>query len=491
MANPNDGRPIAAYDQLLADVSSCPIPAGLGWDSNLYPVTIGYRDLGNGMRKGVVSGYTPFDTTVGTPYYQCRNGNQYYTDFGTGNDTTGDGSLGNPYKTRDKAINVANAAGQPCTVWFNAATRMGRVGAGSTWTVAATVPVAYVMRNGTGVIGTFASYTYVADGTYSWAYRISGGRSSVASIYDRTQFDRFGNFKPLVQVASAAAMSRIPGSWFMDTGSSPQSPVIHMYDESAPSDTNCLVLVAETAGQMLDKTFGTSPQHVFFDTDTVSDGWEVWGSRIKFFGSAYGASAKIAALRRVASRYCGYYNSDNMNAIGFDNWWGLGWMEDCYVGHAAFDSYNFHNTLGTKPCNILTLNCKADDSGWVLGNAVGAYNIGSQNHHTSHDDGIAGIDVAGDYSFARGGSIRNIGTSKVLFHGTRTRGDRGDTEAGGTAFPTEIGLPSGTPSIWLSECEIEPTGGGFSLNNTTGTLLTRNMPYTKGRISGTIGSWTS
>lgn len=485
-------RQINSYKQLRNYVSSCPLPAGLGWDYASYPVNIGYRDLGNGVRKGVVTGYTPFDTTVGTPYYQCRNGTQIYINFSTGNDTTGDGSLGNPYKTPDKAITQANAAGNPATLWYDGGSRWGRVGAGSTRSVTATVPIANIARNGTVIMGTFANYTYVADGTYAWCYRISGGRSSVAGVYDKTQFDRFGNFKMLTQVASAAICSRVPGSWFMDSGASPASPLIHMFDESAPVDATCMVLVAESAGQMLDRTFGAAPQHVFYDTDTVGDGWEIWGSRIKVFGSAYGASAKIAAFRRVASKYCGYYLADNMNAIGFDNWWGLAWLEECYVGHAAFDSYNFHNTLATKPTSVMTLNCKADDSGWVLGSTVGAYGIGSQNHYTFHEDLITGIDVAGDFNFARGGSVRNIGTSKVLMHGSRVRGDRGDLEAGGTAFPQEIGTVAATSAqIFLSEVQLEPTAGGFAIYNGSGSgnISLRNMPDFRGRVFGTLGTW--
>jgi hypothetical protein len=475
-------RALSGADFANNDISLCPIPAGLGWDSASYPVVLGYRDLGGGNRKGFVTGYTPFDGTAGTPYYQCRNGNQYYVDPAAGNDSTGAGTLANPYKTRDKAVTINNAISNPApaaTFWVKASAQITRT-TGGVWAVVPTGPAAFVAWGGTVITGAFDNYTFAADSTYAWIFRAA--RTLVAGVYDRFRFDRFGNFNSYIQVASLAACSRIPGSWFQDTS----DVVVHPVDEVLPTSASILVCVQSTGNNSgMEWTYGSAPQHVFFDRDTVADGWEIRGYRLKIFAGAYGSAPTIMAKRGVSVKYAAFTAADTINGIQSDNWWGIDWNEECYVGKVGYDAYNRHNTLNAKPSFNLNLNCRADEPG-----ASAINSVGSQNGETMHENCI-GISVASDLNYARGGTIRNINTTKFLSHGSRIRGDRGDKELGGMGT-IEVQTQD-TAQIWLSECDIQPGTNGFALDgsNAVNAIQLRNMPSMRGRMNGTIGTWTS
>lgn len=481
------GRLFNALDLSSNDISYCPLPAAMGWDSNSYPITIGYREIGGGQRKGVVTGYTPFDTAAGTPYYNVRNGDQIVWDPTAGNDTTGAGTVGNPYKTRDKAVQVMNANGRPATLICNNNGQIKRTNGGN-WTTIPTQDHCYLARGGNVITGGFDDFTWTADtvGPYNWCFRAT--RTAVQCVYDKTRFDRFGLFVPYRQVSSLAIMSRVPGSWFQDT----TEVVVHPFDELTPSTVpTAIMVVVGTAGSGsgMVMNFGSSPVHTFFDGESAGDSWEVRGYAIKQYCSAYGSAPKIMAKRRVSVKYAGQLSTTEANGIGVDNWWGLSWNEDCFVAASGDDNINRHNTLLTKPHMALDLNCRAVDPGYR-----GITSVGSQNNWTNHD-GVVAIDVAGEYEYSRGGNSRHALGSMSLMHGSSLRGDRGDIDIpGSSANPQEVGLAAGdtTSKIWLSEVNLLPNAGGYAIDSSgSNPILLRNMSNLKGRVKGTIGTWVS
>ncbi len=457
-----------------ARASEVALPSALGWGTGLYPITkVGYCDLGAGTRQGYAAGYSPWTSAE---YLACRAGTQVYISA-TGSDSSGAGTIGSPYLTANKAIQVANAAGQPATIWFAAGTYTRSAGGGFInapgATTLPTVPLCLMAYNGIVKFGCNDTYTWVADATYTNTYKIT--RSSAGSVYNPFLRDRFGNAVMYTKAASAAACNARPGSWYTDN----VTVYVNPFDGAAVTDATASVYLTSDTFAI---NWGSAPQHFFVDSNDEASAWDIMGSRVKMFGTAYAASPKILAMRRVSARYASSTSSDYWNGFGFDNWWGLIWLEGCYAGRASADCFNFHNTLGTQPLYVVTLNCRGVDTG--------VFGAGSNNGLTLHEN-VIGIDVAGRYEFNQGGTLRNINTSKCLAHGSTFMSDRGDLYlSGGTVPPTEVGTLN-TAQIWLSECVVSPSGPtSYGINvGTGGAVYVRNMPTLGGRIFGSVSTW--
>lgn len=466
-------RGLAAIAGRPYRVSEVAPPSALGWDTSLYPVSkVGYYEVGPGLRKGYVSGYSPWTSAE---YLACRAGTQIYISP-TGSDGSGAGTIGSPYSTANKAIQVANAAGQPATIWFAAGTYTRSAGGGFInapgATTLPTVPLCLMAYNGIVKFGCNDTYTWTADATYTNTYKIT--RSSAGSVYNPFLRDRFGNAVMYTKAASAAACNARPGSWYTDN----VTVYVNPFDGAAVTDATASVYLTSDTFAI---NWGTAPQHFFVDSNDEASAWDIMGSRVKMFGTAYAASPKILAMRRVSARYASSTSSDYWNGFGFDNWWGLIWLEGCYAGRASADCFNFHNTLGTQPLYAVTLNCRGVD--------CGVFGSGSNNGLTLHEN-VIGIDVAGFYDYNMGGTLRNINTTKVMAHGSVFARDRGDLHVGGSVQPTEVGTLD-TAQIWLSECSLDPAGPeSYAISSPTGTVYLRNMPnYFKGSVSGNVSSW--
>ncbi|MFG1370683.1 hypothetical protein V5F32_00740 [Xanthobacter oligotrophicus] len=457
-----------------ARTSEVTLPAGLGWGASPYPITgVGYRNVA-GVRKGYVSGYSPW---AAAEYQSTRNGPQIYMSL-TGSDSTGAGTSGSPYATPSKAITVANAGGQPATVWVPGNLYQRNANGGWLGAVMPTVPICFMAYGGIVQMGSIDNYTWTVNGTYSNVHQTA--RSNAASVYDPSQRDRFGNAVMYRQVTSLARCAAIPGSWYTDN----VTVYVNPFDDTAVTNYNASIYIK---GDTWDFAFGANPQHLFFDAADEISSWDMRGCRIRVRGSAYGAAPKTVAMRRVSCRYGGFSTTDYWNAFGTDNWWGLVWFEECYGARAAVDCFNFHNTLATKPLFAVTLNCTGRDPG-----VFGAISSGSNNGWTSHEN-VIGLDVAGDYEYCQGRTLATIGTTKTVAHGSRFAKDRGDfylPGGVGTNQPTEVATLD-TAQIWLSECELSPDApNAYAINAGGGTsIFLRNMPGVRGRVSGNVGTW--
>jgi len=448
-------------------VSHCPLPGGLGWDAN-YPVSPSYRILDGGIRKGAAD-YTPFSGSQGTSYYQCRNGKLIW--YGpTGNDTTGNGTLGNPYKTPSKAVQVANANGTPATI-YTLAGEYDRSTYGALNVTLPTVPICFLASGGVVQTGAYdKSYTWTADATYSWLY--STGRSAVYAVYNIAKRDRFGNYVQLTKCASLAACSRIPGSWYTDG----TTVWVHFDDESAVTNSTVRLYVTTP---MCTFSFGAAPKDLFFDRETSNDAWLLEGGNFFAQASAYDTVDHIVAVRGMTCKYGPNGGATSFNNFATDNWRGLQWFEECYSANASADSFGFHNTLNSQQSLGVLLNCKARNAG--------VFGTGSNNHSTCHEN-FKGISIACDWEYAQGGTLRNINTTKWLDHGSKIRLDRGDLAVGGTLQPTECQVDN-TAELWLNETIVEAGPNGYAFNATTGAIHLRNMADWIGRTNGTVDTW--
>ncbi|MFG1306751.1 hypothetical protein V5F34_21735 [Xanthobacter autotrophicus] len=464
---------VQAVSDSLRDSSLCLVPAGLGWDASSYPISlVSYRDMG-GVRVGSISGYSPW---ASAEYLSCRGGTQIYVSA-TGSDSSGAGTIGSPYLTVNKAIQIANAAGQPATIWLSAGAYFrnasgGYINAPGSTTLP-TVPFCLMAYGGIVQYGCIDNYTFVADTTYTNTHKIA--RSSAGAVYNPSLRDSFGNAVMYTKAVSAAACNARPGSWYTDG----TSVYVNSFDGSAVTNATASVYLTSDTFAI---NWGSAPQHFFMDVADDGSSWDLLGSRVKIIASAYGASPKIIAMRRVSTRYASSVSADAWNGFGFDNWWGLIWLESCYAGRASADCINFHNTLNAQPLYAVTLNCQGVDAG--------VFGSGSNNGLTLHEN-VIGIDVAGRYRYNQGGTLRNINTSKMLAHGSTFSDDRGDLYiSGGLVPPTEVGTLN-TAQIWLSECTLSPgSDTAYAINiGSGGAVFLRNMPTVRGRVSGSIGTW--
>lgn len=470
---------LADWMAFLRQTAMCEVPEGLGWDHDNYPIErVGYRELGGGQRKGVVEGYTPFSTEAGTPYHDIRNGREIYVDGLTGSDSSGTGTLSNPYKFQDKAIREANAGGQPTTIWYKARYGITR-GNGGQVPTAPTVPICHLLYGGTHNIGNFDTIIYTAAADFPGCYQMTGVNTS--GLYDRNRFDEFGLFKEYAQLPSGAACQRTAGSLWYDVAGN--RTVFNTFDGAPPTDSSVLRTIDFGGAVMFDKSYAY-PVHTFWDTETEGDRWEIWGNRLALRANAYASTPQIGAIRRVNVKYASFRNSDARNGIACNNWNGLFWVEDCYVGGAGYDSLNGHNTLNTEACSFLSLNCKADKCG-----VVGPADVASQNHWAIHEN-IVGMDIAGDYDYARGGTLR-LGASRALFAGTRARRDRGDLNVIQTTGNPGTEVFVGTGGIaYLFGCDLQPMAGGSAiLCRDVGGVRLRAMPALRGRVIGLPTEW--
>ena len=396
----------------------------------------------------------------------------------TGSDGSGAGTQGSPYATILKGIQTANANNRPATIWVPGNTYQRNANGGWFGGTMPTVPICLMAYGGNVQMGSIDNYTWTVNGTYSNVFQTA--RSNAASVYDPSQRDRFGNAVMYREVSSLARCAAIPGSMYTDN----VNVYVNPFGSQTISNANARIFLKTDTWAL---NFGTNPQHFFMDVADENSSWDLMGCRVRILATAYGAAPKTIALRRVACRYGGFSISDYWNAFGIDNWWGLAWLEECYAARAAIDSFNFHNTLNTKPLHALTLNCTGRDAG-----VFGDVSNGSNNHLTLHEN-VIGIDVAGNHEYAQGGTLRNIGTTRLLAHGSRFAADRGDLHLPvgvGTLPPTEV-CTADSAQIWLSECDIEAAGPmGFALNaQSPGAIYLRNMPGARGRVSGNIGTW--
>lgn len=373
----------------------------------------------------------------------------YYIDVATGNDSTGNGSQGNKFKSIWKGVEAANAANVPTKLIITAGTYprannpvFGHTGASDAFP---TVDIAYVSVGGRVVTGNFDQYaTPSLDGTYTNCYSFSlANADRVVNLTGRTTE---GLFPELVNVATPARCNITPGSWNLTTG----TIYLNRADGAAVTNSNTRIYRGAI-------TFAvTSPVNLFFGGTDQGDGFDFEGSNsgavLSLTFTSLPAARRAIVLSGCTARYGGAVGA-NVNGMSGSRIHGVLALFNCDASANANDGFNFHNASGiSSVMRGMTVNCTGYDNG--RGNQ-------SQNGWTSHED-VIGLDVAGYYAGNRGGTVRSIDTAKALLAGTFVADDLGDIASGGSLRPTAFRV-DGTAEYWLWRSKISMAAAGYGL----------------------------
>lgn len=335
----------------------------------------------------------------------------------------------------EKAILVANASGVATRImvktgYYNR--QQGFSGAGGS--TQPSVPIAAFAYAGRAVCVAADAHSWTADTTYSWVSTTT--RAGALRVIDLGARDRLGHYPDLAKVASAAIVSRTPGSWAL-VGS---TVIVNRADGAAPSEANTRVFMTVAN---LRHTFAAQIS-LFLGGETEADGFDLEGGYLSgasggCLALAYNAASGLPAAKVLVAavgatfRYSGGVGGNENNAVGVLALHGLLAFERCDASKATADGFNIHNqsgaaAFGAQPA-LLTVNCTGYDNG--RGQST------SNNGWTLHED-CRGVDIAGRYALARGSTVHIIGDSRALLVGTTAELSVGDVVNGGATGPCEF-----------------------------------------------------
>lgn len=340
------------------------------------------------------------------PFTVYENGRVYYTDLNfdaikpsgltyyvskAGNDTTGDGSSGNPYRTLTKAYTQG------------AVVIMVRAGIYDRSDLTASLnpnrSIMIVSADGAGK----AVISRIQAGTLVWTQQSSPNTdvySTPAIASARTVLDMnyaySGEYlmdgttplpQPYTNVADIAACQALPASWVIVGG----VMYVHTFDNRAP-DTNVKVLRVEA-----------NLQPATADTTFCLDGMEMWGDdSVRFIVTAPSTNS-VLLCRNTAARYGGVNLANAFRANGINFSYAINCECTDYLGNG--DGFNYHGDSGNGvSVNFLEWDCKS--------RRIGVSTQSNNNATTSHEN-CAGIRLNGRYELSWGpvsADVKAVGT---------------------------------------------------------------------------------
>lgn len=436
---------------------ACSIPEALAWDAETVLAPSLQHIFGSVSGSAGVTAEEVFglrSVALSAPSAT------YYVNYSTGNDTNGGLSAGAAVKSIWKAVALANAGGVPSKIVVAAGAypRSWMPGNGTT----PTVDVALVASGGRVVTGTWDTIGTLSVGatytqTYVWTL------TNVERVVDRSRLDRFGDYIDLVRVESAPICNATPNSWYTDG----TTLYIHRLDGAQPTDSNSRVFRAVAQSPLA--ISGGSPKSMF------CEGFDFEGGgycSVSAQCTALPKSPLVLVLKNCSMKYAGGALNTGGCALLANSWHGVVGMFDCHCSKALRDGYNFHNTSAAGASTFaLLVNCTATD--------CGSYGQTSCNALTLHEDCI-GIDIAGRYESCRGGTIRNIGTSKCLLLGTEIRGDTGDWTA---TIPTAVRVTD-TAQVWAQSVAVHMPSATVNWQADAGAKIYRRNCAIRGADAG-------
>ena len=317
----------------------------------------------------------------------------------SGNDTTGDGSESTPYKTPQKCITEgATVVNMKAGDYFRSD--------GLDVSFASSSDVALVAVDGPGTVflsravkGDSLSWTDEGSDTYS------ATRANVRTVLDR---DEAGHATktltdgvtpvpvPADEVADLAATQADNGHAWAQVST---TLYVQTHDQREP-DEDVIIILIEELTEFLDDNI------TFY-----ADGIEWWGDQPVFFDFNIVNTALFVGID------CGYrYSGD------FDNFYVDGCdrvrLLRCKTSHqlSSDDGFNYErNSVNPTRCTFLEVDCE----GFANGDST------NDNGSTSHDFGVYGIRVNGDYSSNPGPGVADSSGARVINYGV-TADDNGN-----------------------------------------------------------------
>jgi hypothetical protein len=355
-----------------------------------------------------------------------------YVNLASGNDTTGTGLAGAPYKTVKKALAIATAAAETAiqiTVVTNGADvlfQRDTVVTGDTEFNASTI----VTISGKRIYLTpddTSKRLYVATSQQGLTWSLAAGqtvtyqatRSNISNVVDMSQKDAFGIPTGYAKQASIASVEATAGSWFESGG----IVYVHTLAGAAPVNGTHLVEVSLNTFQA---ELGTSGE--LFLRNTYFLGSSGVSGYVRNVAGDYSATKFVAwncawAFASPAGASNGL-SIDSVKAV------------QIYRSVAAFnsaDGFNFHYTrIGTTPVRdyyALVFGSVAYNSG--IGNTT---NPGINNGFTSHEGAHVAY-VASHGWNTQGPIFANVnGCNSIIIGCTARTSVRGSSDALHAAF---------------------------------------------------------
>jgi len=352
----------------------------------------------------------PFTARWSPSFNVYEQGRVYSTDFDittlkptgtvkwvakTGNDTTGDGSEGNPYRTVTKAYaEAADIINIKAGIYDRG---------DMTAALNPTRSLAIVSADGAGK----AILSRIQAGTLSWTQQgspntdvyLTTGISSVRAILDLT-YTRSGEFlmdgvtglpNPYTSVASIAACQALAGSYYL-TGS---NLYVHTHDNRAP-DANVKVLRVEANLQP-----ATANVTIYYE------GMEMWGDDgVRYIVTGASTTSTLCGIN-TASRFGGVASANAWRANGINFSYAVNCECTDYLGNG--DGFNYHGDSGNGvSVNFLEVNCRAK--------RIGISTQTNNNCTTAHED-CNGIRLNGRYELSWGpisADVKAVGSSGAI-----------------------------------------------------------------------------
>ncbi|UYL87867.1 glycoside hydrolase [Gordonia phage Malisha] len=432
----NNLLPTAVMTKLPNGLIPAPQPSGLGWDNTVLNFTIfvpaEYGEAGE-VSVSPTAAFDLFSTARTAPV------NTYYVSP-TGNDGNNGTTSGTAVASISRAVQLANAAGAPALIYVAEGTYPRAQN--PAYLAQPTVDIAFIAvgRVNTGTFDQFSAPSLDATYTSCYSYTLT----NVARVHDRVNLDRFGNYRELTKVATAAACNALPGSWALESG----KIYIRRHDDTAVTNANTRVYRTSATCVLLN-----AHTNIFFGGQNPGDGWDFEGGSGATFQATIGSATsavKALVVDNSTMKYCGGLGN-SASGVAIESWGGLSYFHRCRSDGAMTDGFNAHNVQGSAKVHFLTVNCSGYDNGRPP-------NV-SCNGWTTHEN-VIGIDVCGDYRDSHGGAAAVVNSSKFFLAGTRLVGDQGDISLGGAGVihPTAVYVRD-TAEGWLFHCDPDMPAG--------------------------------
>lgn len=419
------------------------IPNALGWSQSLCPVVPSMKVGADGSLRGSIG----LDARgVFGRFSQALVQSQYeFWVSGSGDDTTGDGSKGNPFRSIVKAIGTINGGSNnnsgnriilDCTgtdgewAWHS---EFSQVRGTSTGLQKVAAFIAYGGRPMVGPWLRLASNVPVTDTTWTNTQSLTYTKTTEPPIrvLDKQQVNANGTWTDLDRVATPALCNTTDNSWCYEPGE--QKLYINRVGLQAVRDDNTVVLLHQRGLQ-----FGAPAPHVYFEGIDFIGGRGAGGTIL--------TRSPDGVQRAVVANNCRFMypggvpygsgtSNEDANCVTVAQLNGLVAFFDCEVVGGMKDGVNIHASGGTFNTYLLTVNCRGFDMGRGAGNSMNCWTI--------HEN-VVGIDIAGEYSGAKGGTIRNVNQSLMYALGTRVSDDWGDGD-----LPPSVWAVGDTAQMWL------------------------------------------
>lgn len=368
----------------------------VSWDRSAYPLTLSENEG---------SWQSSFDRDVYLPDSSLLT--TYYVDVATGNDSNSGLTSGLKLKSIHAAVTKGNATGSPYRVLVTAGRYPRANGLNNTGTIQPTQNAAIVAVGGRVVTGPFDDLSWPAspDPTYTNCYKVS--RSNVARVFDIATLDAHGNYTELVNVADAVTCDSTPGS-FAQVGS---DLYVRRVDGAAVTNANTR---AHLIQRHLNLTSGFNGKRLYLENIDLEGGVQLGTLSVD------GVTDTVIMAQGCSFKYSGGYSGPSYvnDNVALWNSSGLFAFVDCEVGSAWKDGFNAHwQTDSERRTYVLTERCRGRDFG--RGSST------SNNAITGHET-VVWVDVEGDWSDGRGGTVRFIDTSTLAAFGSSAANDLGD-----------------------------------------------------------------